>query len=77
MFKDRATADIFAGSDSKAARKVCPSSLHELARRKLVVLVSAGQMTDLLIPPGNQLEEPHGDRQGQHSIRINTYQHSV
>lgn len=27
--------------------------------------------TDLLIPPSNRLEALAGDRQGQHSIRIN------
>ena len=26
---------------------------------------------DLTVPPGNRLEPLHGDRKGQHSIRIN------
>jgi len=28
-------------------------------------------LQDLRVPPGNHLEELRGDRQGQHSIRIN------
>ena len=32
---------------------------------------SAALVEDLRIPPGNRLEELHGDRQGQYSIRIN------
>jgi proteic killer suppression protein len=29
------------------------------------------KLHDLRSPPGNRLEELHGDRRGQHSIRIN------
>jgi toxin HigB-1 len=29
------------------------------------------QLRELVIPPGNRLERLRGDRQGQHSIRIN------
>jgi len=32
---------------------------------------SAIELRDLLAPPGNRLEALHGDRKGQHSIRIN------
>jgi proteic killer suppression protein len=28
-------------------------------------------LSDLRVPPGNRLEALHGDRAGQHSIRIN------
>jgi len=28
-------------------------------------------LNDLLVPPGNRLERLLGDREGQHSIRIN------
>ena len=42
-----------------------------VARRRLVALDSAQVLADLLIPPGNQLEKLAGDREGQHSIRIN------
>jgi len=41
------------------------------ARRKLEYLNAADVLGDLRIPPGNRLEALRGDRQGQHSIRIN------
>ncbi len=42
-----------------------------VARRKLRQLEIAGRLDDLRVPPGNRLEALRGDRQGQHSIRIN------
>jgi toxin HigB-1 len=42
-----------------------------IARRKLRQLASAAELRDLAAPPGNRLEALHGDRKGQHSIRIN------
>ncbi|MEB3248477.1 MAG: type II toxin-antitoxin system RelE/ParE family toxin [Merismopediaceae bacterium] len=71
-FKNQGTQDIFNGRDSKQARKVCPSALWPLANRKLDLLDSAVTLEDLRIPPGNRLEALKGDRQGQHSIRINS-----
>ena len=41
------------------------------ARRKLLLLDGAGALGDLRYPPGNRLEALKGNRQGQHSIRIN------
>lgn len=41
------------------------------AERKLQMLDAAVELTDLRSPPGNRLEALEGDRQGQHSIRIN------
>jgi proteic killer suppression protein len=41
------------------------------ARRKLLYLHRARNLQDLMQPPGNRLESLKGDRQGQHSIRIN------
>ncbi len=38
---------------------------------KLAILNNAISLEDLLVPPGNRLEKLHGDREGQHSIRIN------
>ncbi len=71
LFKDAATEDIFNGINSKAARKACPQSLCKIAVRKLDQIDSAEVLDDLRIPPGNHLEALKGDRQGQHSIRIN------
>ena len=39
--------------------------------RKLVALDAAETLDDLRVPPGNRLEKLHGDREGQHSIRVN------
>ena len=41
------------------------------AARRLAILEAAISLEDLRIPPGNRLEALAGDRQGQHSIRIN------
>lgn len=35
------------------------------------MLESALELDDLKVPPGNRLEKLRGERQGQHSIRIN------
>ena len=48
-----------------------PSNLRTSAAKKLLLLAGAGALNDLLIPPGNHLEALKGDREGQHSIRIN------
>ena len=41
-----------------------------VARRKLKMLDDAARLDDLAALPGNQLEELHGERQGQHSVRM-------
>lgn len=46
-------------------------SIEAPARRKLIVLDAARDLSDLRAPPGNRLEALRGDRAGQHSIRIN------
>lgn len=48
-----------------------PATLHKAAMRKLQMLNAAGALSDLAVPPGNRLEALKGDRQGQHSIRVN------
>jgi len=70
-FKNKGTEDIFNGKNTKAARKTCPESLWKIAVRKLDQLDSVTQLDELRIPPGNFLESLGGDRNGQHSIRIN------
>lgn len=39
--------------------------------RKLGVVDAAIRLDDLRIPPGNRLEKLRGNRDGEHSIRIN------
>ena len=46
-------------------------SFERVAQRKLRQLDIAAELRDLAAPPGNHLETMHGDRNGQHSIRIN------
>lgn len=70
-FKDEGTEDVFEGRDTKRARKKCPQDLFKVARRKLDQINQAVELEDLRVPPNNRLEKLGGDRQGQHSIRIN------
>jgi toxin HigB-1 len=70
-FRDKGTEDLFDGRDTKQARKVCPSGLVRVARRKLDQLNQAAALGDLHAPPSNRLEKLKGERGGQHSIRIN------
>ena len=46
-------------------------AIERVARRKLRQLEIASRLDDLRSPPGNRLEALRGDRDGQHSIRIN------
>lgn len=70
-FGDTGTEDVFNGRSTKAAKKRCPEIVWPVARRKLDLLDYAVRLADMRIPPGNRLEALRGDRQGQHSIRIN------
>ena len=47
------------------------TQIQRAARRKLLLLHQARRLEDLRAPPGNRLEALKGDRNGQHSIRIN------
>lgn len=47
------------------------SAIAKVAVRKLTMLDAASELKDLRSPPGNRLEALDGDREGQHSIRIN------
>ncbi len=69
-FKNRGTEDIFDGDDSKAARKILPTSLHAREGRTLDQIEAALSLQSLSLP-GLRLEKLRGDRAGQHSIRVN------
>ena len=71
FFNDAGTEDIFNGKNTKEARKLLPVPLWRIATRKLDQIDSAIALSELRIPPGNQLEALSGDRKGQYSIRIN------
>jgi toxin HigB-1 len=64
-FADKWTADIF------QTGKVFGGPPASVTRRKLAILDGASKLEDLRVPPGNRLEKLRGDREGQHSIRIN------
>jgi proteic killer suppression protein len=66
-FRDRETETIWEGRRSRRL----PGDIQAVALRKLRLLNNARRLEDLRIPPANRLEALKGDRDGQHSIRIN------
>ena len=66
-FADSETEKIF---NREFSRKL-PPDIQRSARRKLELLNVANVLNDMRIPPGNRLEKLVGDRDGQHSIRVN------
>ena len=66
-FADKETEKIYNQLYSRAL----PSDLQRIALRKLIMIDNAKTLNDLRVPPANRLEALHGDREGQHSIRIN------
>jgi proteic killer suppression protein len=48
-----------------------PAEILRATLRRLRMLNRAGTLQDLRVPPGNRLEALKGNREGQHSIRIN------
>jgi toxin HigB-1 len=69
-FADATTADIYHGSDTKAARRL-PRELWSRIQRKLDILNACTSLEDLRTPPANRLEKLKGDFVGFHSIRVN------
>ncbi|MDA0242367.1 MAG: type II toxin-antitoxin system RelE/ParE family toxin [Chloroflexi bacterium] len=66
-FRDRESRKVFEGRFSKKL----PQNIQRIAERKLIMLHRSLNLNDLRVPPANRLEALHGDREGQHSIRIN------
>lgn len=66
-FADAEAARIWAGRRSRRL----PFEIQAVALRRLRLLNQARTLADLHVPPGNRLEALKGDRQGQHSVRIN------
>ena len=52
-----------------------PRDIQQVALRKLRMINNAKNINDLRIPPANRLEKLSGNREGQHSIRINDQWH--
>ena len=51
--------------------KSFPTHLVKRTRAMLSAMNAATALEDLRFRPGNHLEQLHGDRAGQHSVRIN------
>jgi len=66
-FADREAEWLHKGHRSKRL----PADIQRVAQRKLRMLDQARTLADLRVPPGNRLELLRGNREGQHSIRIN------
>ncbi len=66
-FKDD---DTKAFAETGKTRRGWQGAAH-VALRKIDALRAAVTLDDLRSPPGNRLETLRGDRDGQHSIRIN------
>jgi len=71
LIKTFADAETRRFWETGKSRRRPPSSLREVTQRRLQMLHAAMDLNDLRSPPGNRLERLHGDRAGQHSIRIN------
>jgi addiction module HigA family antidote len=66
-FKDAETEKIY---HRERSRKL-PADIQQVALRKLRMINNAINLNDLRVPPANRLEKLTGNREGQHSIRIN------
>ena len=69
-FGDATSADIYHGSDTKAARRV-RRELWSRVQQKLDLLNACTSVEDLRIPPANRLEKLRGNLAGFYSIRVN------
>jgi len=66
-FSDAETEKVYKRRFSKRL----PNDIQKVALRKLRMLANAHDVIDLRSPPGNRLERLAGEREGQHSIRVN------
>jgi len=66
-FADKDTERVWRRERSKRLDQ----NTQRAALRKLLILDAAEILDDLKVPPGNRLEKLHGDRAGQHSVRVN------
>lgn len=66
-FKCKETEKIFQGRFSKKL----PHGIQRFAERKLIMIHRSADLNDLRVPPANRLAKLSGNRERQHSIRIN------
>lgn len=67
-FKCNHTQKLFEDEQPKRFKNI-----ESVAECKLQILDSAVDLKDLRAPPANRLEALKGNREGQHSIRINDH----
>lgn len=65
-FRSKETEELFQYQHSRRFR-----AFERVALRKLLQIHAATELRVLAAPPGNHLEALRGNREGQHSIRIN------
>jgi len=65
-FRCKETQLMYEGLTSKRF-----NNIRSAVERKLQMLDDSTGLKDLASPPGNRLEQLSGNRDGQHSIRIN------
>ena len=65
-FRDAETRELY---ETGASRRF--GAVAHVALRKLDMIAAATRVETLRVPPGNHLEQLHGDRAGQWSIRVN------
>ena len=70
MIRSYRDSDTQAVAERRRVRRF-PEHIQRRAQAKLMMLHNATDLNDLRIPPGNRLEALSGDRDGQHSIRVN------
>lgn len=66
-FADKETEKVF---NRRFSRRL-PTDIQATALRKLLYMAEARTLRDLRVPPSNHLEQLHGDREGQYSIKVN------
>lgn len=66
-FKDKESEKVF----GRLFSRKLPQDIQRAALRRLAYLHAAENLNDLRSPPANRLEKLSGEREGQHSIRIN------
>jgi proteic killer suppression protein len=66
-FADSETERFYTAGKSRRV----PTEIRKRAAMRLLQLNAATRIEDLRLPPSNRLEQLHGDRAGQWSMRIN------
>jgi proteic killer suppression protein len=66
-FRDKEAEKIF----NRFFSGKLPRNIHNIARKKLIIVDAVTEIDDLSVPAANRLKALKGARKGQHSIRIN------